>query len=70
MASLREYMEKKNLDIMALAETFGVSIYAVKKWLRHERIPRPRMQAKIKLMTGGFVDGNDWVPVDDYSKDG
>lgn len=59
---LREYMEKMNVDIIKVASNFGVSVHAVKKWLRKERIPRPKMQAKIKILTKGLVDGNDWVP--------
>jgi len=64
MASLREWMDKENIDVIAVAKAFGVSVHTVKKWLRHERTPRPKMQAKIKTITKSLVNGDDWVPRD------
>ncbi len=62
MATLREWMDKTDIDVYEAARAFGVSIYAVKKWLKKERTPRPAMQAKIKKVTKGSVTGDDWVP--------
>jgi hypothetical protein len=58
---LQDWMEKTNTDIIETAKMFDVSVYAVKKWLRGERIPRDDMKKKIKKLTKGLVDGNDWI---------
>jgi len=58
---LQDWMEKTDTDIIATAQMFGVSIHAVKKWLRGERIPRDAMKKKIKKVTKGLVNGNDWI---------
>lgn len=60
--TLKDWMEKNDVDILQASESFGASIFAVKKWLRGERTPRPSMQAKIKRATKGAVTGDDWVP--------
>jgi hypothetical protein len=59
--NLREYMDKHGLDVIDLAGMFDVSTYAIKKWLRGERIPRDKMKAKISKLTKGEVSGNDWI---------
>ena len=59
--TLREWMDKTDIDVFEAARAFGVSIYAVKKWLRGERIPRDAMKAKIKKVTKNGVTGDDWV---------
>jgi hypothetical protein len=64
MPSLREWMDKTDIDVFEAARAFGVTIYAIKNWLNGERTPRPKMQAKIKKVTKGQVTGDDWVPKD------
>ena len=59
---LIEWMNKTDIDIFEAARAFNVSIYAVRKYLRGERTPRPAIQAKIKKVTKGAVTGDDWVP--------
>jgi hypothetical protein len=59
---LRGWMDKTNIDVLGAAKLFGVSVHAVKKWLRGDRIPRDKMKAKISKLTKGAVSGNDWVP--------
>ena len=54
-------MDKSETDILEAAELFGVSVYAVKKWLNGDRIPRPATQTKIKKLTKGAVSGDDWM---------
>lgn len=61
VASLSTWMKKEEKDILQVAETFGVSIHAVKKWLRGDRSPRDKMKAKIAKLTKGAVTANDWV---------
>jgi hypothetical protein len=53
-------MDKTDIDVFEASRAFGVSVYAVKKWLKNERVPRPKMQAKIKKVTRGAVQPNDW----------
>lgn len=60
MATLRQWMDKTDIDVFEASRAFGVSVYAVKKWLKNERVPRPKMQAKIKKVTRGAVQPNDW----------
>jgi hypothetical protein len=59
--TLREWMEKLDVNIDEAAKSFGVSIYAVKKWLSGERIPRPTHQRKVKKITRGDVTPTDWI---------
>lgn len=58
---LRKWMEANGLDVYEASKAFDVSIYAVKKWLKEERIPRSKMQSKIKKVTKGAVSGDDWM---------
>lgn len=59
--TLNKWLTDNGMSILALAEKLDCSIYAIRKWLRKERIPRPDMQAKIRRVTGGAVDGNVWL---------
>lgn len=58
---LRKWMDVKNIDVFEAARAFGVSIYAVKKWLNGERTPRSATQLKIKKITKGDICPNDWI---------
>ena len=62
---LRDWLTAEKKDIEAFAEDVGASIHTVKKWLKYDlkdgRIPRPKMQAKIREVTSGAVMPNDWV---------
>ena len=60
--TLRDWMDARDIDVFEAAKAFDVSIYAVKKWLKGERTPRPKLQAKIKKVTKGQVTGDDWMP--------
>ena len=59
---LIDWMRKTDIDVYEAARAFDVSIYAVKKWLKAERVPRPKTQNKIKKITRGAVSGDDWMP--------
>jgi len=54
--TLKEWMTKTDADILKIAETFGVSIHAVKKWLRGERAPRDKMKAKIAKLHASWIE--------------
>jgi hypothetical protein len=55
-------MDKTDIDVFEASRAFGISVFAIKKWLRGDRTPRPKMQAKIKKVTKGDVSGDDWMP--------
>ncbi len=59
--TLREWMDATEIDVYEAARAFGVSTFAIKKWLKGDRIPRPKTQSKIKKITKGKVDGNSWI---------
>ena len=59
---LLDWMTKTDIDVLEASRAFGVSVFAVKKWLSGDRTPRPKMQAKIKRITRSAVTGDDWVP--------
>lgn len=61
--TLNKWLRDNNISIFTLAKHLGCSIYAIRKWLRKERIPRPEMQARIKKLTAGAVDGNVWIEI-------
>lgn len=61
--TLNKWLVDNDISITTLAKHLDCSIYAIRKWLRKERIPRPDMQAKIRKVTGGAVDGNVWLEV-------
>jgi hypothetical protein len=58
---LRAWMDLKDIDIYEASRAFGVSTFAVKKWLNKERTPRSAMQIKVKKITKGEVCPNDWI---------
>ena len=60
--NLRAWMDKTNIDVLEAARAFDVSTFAIKKWLKGDRIPRSKTQAKIKRITKGAVGGEDWLP--------
>jgi transcriptional regulator with XRE-family HTH domain len=62
--TLREWMDRTNIDVLEASRAFGVSVYAVKKWVTGERMPRAANLAKIRKVTKGAVNGNDWIPKD------
>lgn len=59
---LIEYLAEEDLDIYEAAKAFGVSIFAIRKWINGGRTPRPATQARIKRITKGKVTGDDWLP--------
>lgn len=59
--TLREWMDEEDFDVVTVAGLWGVSVHAVKKWLRGDRTPRPKMQALIKRRTNGRITGDDWL---------
>ncbi len=58
---LIDWMKKTNIDILEASRAFGVSPFAIKKWLKSDRTPRPKTQKLIKKITKGAVSGDDWM---------
>lgn len=57
--SLRKHLNKHPLA--EFAEEVGVSIFAVRKWLSGERVPRDRTKLRISQVTDDQVRIQDWV---------
>lgn len=59
---LATYLEKSRITYEAFAERIGVSVFAVGKYARRQRTPRPEIMARIKAATDGAVTADDFVP--------
>ena len=57
---LRRYLDARNIPITAFAETLGVSVQAVHRYLNGERLPRPDVMMRIKQATKGAVRPDDF----------
>ena len=59
---LATYLEESRTTYEAFAEQIGVSIFAVGKYARRQRTPRPEIMARIKRATDGAVTADDFLP--------
>lgn len=62
---LIDWLKQPHKDIHNIhdaAKAFGVTVYAVRKWISKERTPRPQTQVLIKRVTHGAVTAEDWLP--------
>lgn len=57
---LSTYLAQCGSTQAEFAKAIGASQFAVGKWTRGERIPRPALLAKITAHTGGKVTANDF----------
>jgi len=57
---LRRYLDARNIPVAVFAETLGVSVQAVHRYLSGERLPRPDVMMRIKQATHGAVRPNDF----------
>lgn len=57
---LATYLNNSGSTYAAFAEKVGASTFAVGKWARGERLPRPKVLARIVEETGGQVTPNDF----------
>ncbi len=57
---LRQYLTDNGISLPAFAEMIGVSIQAVHRYARGERIPTADVMRQIKVVTGGKVTPNDF----------
>jgi transcriptional regulator with XRE-family HTH domain len=58
---LRDYLTSKGLTPAQFGELIGHSAFAVKKWMRGERIPRRDALDRIRAATEGAVTANDFM---------
>jgi DNA-binding transcriptional regulator YdaS (Cro superfamily) len=58
---LKDYLRLEEESALEFAGRVGVTIFAVRKWVRGERIPRPATIMKIKKATKGAVTPEDWM---------
>lgn len=57
---LRDYLAAHHLTARSFGETIQVSEFAIGKYVRGERIPRPAIMARISDATDGRVRANDF----------
>ena len=57
---LSTYLTQSGFTQADFAKAIGASAFAVGKWTRGERIPRPAALARITLATKGKVTANDF----------
>lgn len=57
---LSAYLSQSGSTQADFAKAVGASQFAVGKWTRGERIPRPGALARIMAATGGKVTANDF----------
>lgn len=58
---LKDYLKLERESPWDFAKRLGVTIHAVRKWCRRERVPRPHTIKKIQQITKGAVTPNDWM---------
>lgn len=58
---LSDYLKTNKITARDLADRLGVSVKAVNKWKRHERVPRPRHLVAIAAETNGAVTVGDFI---------
>ena len=59
--SLRRHLTRNGQSLVGFAEEVGVSIFAVRKWLSGERIPRDRTKLRISKVTGDTIKVQDSI---------
>ena len=59
--NLRKHLNKEDQSLAEFAKDVGVSIFAVRKWLNGERVPRDKTKLRIAKATGDSIKVQDWV---------
>lgn len=57
---LKTYLEQNEIDHEKFAKKANASVHGLKKWLRGERIPRPKTIRRIAKITNGEVTAQDF----------
>jgi DNA-binding transcriptional regulator YdaS (Cro superfamily) len=58
---LRDYLALEHETAESFAARLDVTKFAVRKWVRGERTPRPGTIQRIKRATKGAVTAEDWM---------
>ena len=63
MNALASYMDREGLDDQSMADRLGLNVspWAVRKWRYGQRVPRPKMLARLREATDGAVTPNDFI---------
>ena len=59
--TLKQYLAETDKYYRDFADEGGFSIFAVRKWLNGERVPRDANKVKIAKMTKGKVPVEVWI---------
>lgn len=60
---LRRYLANFGISVATFADTIGVTVQAVHRYVNGERIPNRDVMERIALVTGGKVQPNDFYSV-------
>ena len=66
--NLRSYLSSRGISEAAFGQTIAVSQAAVNRYVRGERMPTPRIMARIVEATDGQVTANDFYAQPDTSE--
>ena len=58
---LRKHLSRDGHSLVGFAMEVGVSIFAVRKWLSGERVPRDKTKLRISKVTGDTIKVQDWI---------
>lgn len=57
---LRDYLDRHDIAVATFAQTVGVSVQALYRYIKHERMPRRAEMQRIASATDGEVTANDF----------
>lgn len=60
MEKLKEYLKENKITQREFAESLGVDVMSVWRYIQGTRIPRPKTLKKICELTNGYVTANDF----------
>lgn len=58
--TFEQYLLKQKISTAAFAKVHGYPFETVRKWRQKIRIPRPETILRLKKLTKGRVNPNDW----------
>lgn len=61
---LRQYLDGRAITITAFADSIGVSVQAVHRYLNGERVPKREVMERIAAVTCGKVRPNDFFTLE------
>ncbi len=58
---LGAWLKRQNIAAVDFAERVGVGPWSITRYVNGDRVPRPKVMARIIAATGGEVTANDFV---------